>query len=145
MVCGGWRGALEKSQGARAKALQHRHNSNLATTYAPVADTCLTYLRPPPIAPTKAAEKDSVGYDIYDLYDLGEFDQKGSIRTNWGTKGDLLALVNTAKDHGVVTYIDAVLNHKFGADRTEKFGATEVDSNDRTKETSDLYDIEVTF
>ena len=23
----------------------------------------------------------SVGYDIYDLYDLGEFDQKGSIKT----------------------------------------------------------------
>ena len=28
----------------------------------------------------------SVGYDIYDLYDLGEFDQKGTIRTRYGTK-----------------------------------------------------------
>jgi alpha-amylase len=84
-----------------------------------------------------------VGYDIYDVYDLGEFDQKGGVRTHWGTKDELLELVNTAKDHGVVTYVDAVLNHKFGADRTEKFGVTEVDPNDRTKEISDLYDIEV--
>jgi hypothetical protein len=25
------------------------------------------------------------GYDIYDLYDLGEFDQKGAVPTKWGT------------------------------------------------------------
>jgi alpha-amylase len=96
-------------------------------------------------APTKAAGQDSVGYDIYDLYDLGEFDQKGGVRTNWGTKEELLALVNEARNHGVVTYIDAVLNHKFGAERTERFGATEVDWNDRTKLTSELYDIEVSM
>lgn len=86
-----------------------------------------------------------MGYDIYDVYDLGEFDQKGSVRTHWGTKDELIELINTAKEHGVVTYIDAVLNHKFGADRTEKFGVTEVDTNDRTKEISGLYDIEVNF
>ena len=27
-----------------------------------------------------------VGYGTYDLYDLGEFDQKGSVRTKYGTK-----------------------------------------------------------
>lgn len=32
---------------------------------------------------------------------------------------------------------------RFGADRAEKFAVTEVDNADRTKETSDLYDIEV--
>lgn len=41
------------------------------------------------------------------------------------------------------SYIDAVLNHKMGADRTERFKAVEVDTNDRTKEISDPYDIEV--
>ena len=30
--------------------------------------------------------KEDVGYGVYDLYDLGEFDQKGSIRTKYGTK-----------------------------------------------------------
>ena len=29
--------------------------------------------------------KDDVGYGVYDLYDLGEFDQKGSIATKYGT------------------------------------------------------------
>ena len=79
------------------------------------------------------------------MYDLGEFDQKGGVSTNWGTKEELLSLVSTAKEHGIVTYIDAVLNHKFGADRVERFGATEVDTNDRTKEISEVYDVEVSL
>ncbi|KAG8864525.1 hypothetical protein FRB96_005028 [Tulasnella sp. 330] len=92
--------------------------------------------------PTKASGTDSVGYDTYDLYDLGEFDQKGGTRTNWGTKEELLRLIRVGNEHGVVTYLDAVLNHKFGADHIEKFKAVEVDPNDRTKTTSDPYDIE---
>lgn len=42
-----------------------------------------------------------------------------------------------------MTYVDAVLNHKFGADEAEKFDAREVDTNDRTKFNSDAYTIEV--
>jgi len=85
----------------------------------------------------------SVGYDIYDLYDLGEFDQKAGVRTKYGTKEELLELAKTAKKHDVVIYVDAVLNHKFGADEVERFKAKEVDPNDRTKAVSDLYGIEV--
>ena len=48
----------------------------------------------------------------YDIWDLGEFDQKGAQRTNWGTKDELLAAIKTAADKGIVTYIDAVMNHK---------------------------------
>jgi len=33
----------------------------------------------------------SVGYDTYDLFDLGEFDQKGSVATKYGDKAQLLA------------------------------------------------------
>lgn len=87
--------------------------------------------------------QDSVGYDIYDVYDLGEFDQKGSRATKYGTKEELSALVDEAHKHGIVSYIDAVLNHKFGADQTEKFPVREVDSNDRTQFTTDVYPIEV--
>jgi alpha-amylase len=35
-----------------------------------------------------------------------------------------------------------VLNHKAGADFKEKFQVHKVDSDDRTKDISDLYDIE---
>ena len=31
-----------------------------------------------------------VGYGIYDLFDLGEFDQKGSVRTKYGTKDEYI-------------------------------------------------------
>ena len=36
----------------------------------------------------------SVGYDSYDLFDLGEFDQKGSIPTKYGDKAQLLAAID---------------------------------------------------
>ncbi|KAJ7598458.1 alpha-amylase [Mycena floridula] len=105
-----------------------------------LADFGLTAMWLPP--PTKAAGQESVGYDIYDYFDLGEFDQKGGKRTKYGTKEELISAVRKAKELGISTYIDAVLNHRFGADKTEKFGAIEVDNDDRTKDVSDLYDIE---
>ncbi|KAI0162552.1 glucan 1,4-alpha-maltohexaosidase [Pestalotiopsis sp. NC0098] len=82
------------------------------------------------------------GYDIYDLYDLGEFDQKGGVATKWGTKEELLKLAATAKENNVGLYFDAVLNHKFAADRKEKCQAVEVDQEDRNKNISDPYEIE---
>ncbi|HEY5524666.1 MAG TPA: hypothetical protein VIK26_04915 [Clostridium sp.] len=38
---------------------------------------------------TKSSSVGSVGYNPYDLYDIGEFDQKGSIRTKYGTKVEI--------------------------------------------------------
>ena len=37
----------------------------------------------------KGHEQADEGYGTYDLYDLGEFDQKGTIRTKYGTKQEL--------------------------------------------------------
>ncbi|BGP17291.1 hypothetical protein JCM10213v2_005309 [Rhodosporidiobolus nylandii] len=105
-----------------------------------IGEAGITALWLPP--PTKASAQEGNGYDIYDLFDLGEFDQKGGVATKWGTKEEFLALIKELKEHGVVVYIDAVLNHKAGADYTEKFHATEVDQDDRTKEISDCYEIE---
>ena len=61
----------------------------------------------------------SMGYDPYDYYDLGEFDQKGTIPTWWGTKGDLLALIEEAHDRQMSVIADLVINHNNGADETE--------------------------
>jgi alpha-amylase len=90
----------------------------------------------------KAASPEGNGYDIYDLWDLGEFDQKDSRRTKWGSKGDLVELAHDAKDIGIGLYWDAVLNHKAGADTTEKCTVVEVDPNDRTKDISEPHEIE---
>ncbi|GAA5974929.1 hypothetical protein JCM5350_004508 [Sporobolomyces pararoseus] len=92
--------------------------------------------------PTKASSQEGNGYDIYDLFDLGEFDQKGGVATKWGTKEELLALTKRMKELGIVAYCDAVLNHKAGADYTETFKAIEVAEENRNQEISDAYDIE---
>lgn len=49
----------------------------------------------------------------YDIWDLGEFEQKGEKRTNWGTKEELLKAIKHAADKGIISYIDAVMNHKY--------------------------------
>jgi alpha-amylase len=63
------------------------------------------------------------------LYDLGEFDQKGSVATKFGSKADLLELSGKAKELGVGLLFDAVLNHKAGADKKERCKVVEVDEN----------------
>jgi alpha-amylase len=61
----------------------------------------------------------SMGYDPYDYYDLGEFDQKGKVPTWFGTKEELLKLIETAHSHGLSLIADVVINHNSGADATE--------------------------
>ena len=58
------------------------------------------------------------GYAVYDTYDLGEFDQKGSVRTKYGTKDEYLAAIAAVKDAGMHAYADVVQNHRMGADET---------------------------
>jgi alpha-amylase len=61
----------------------------------------------------------SMGYDPYDFYDLGEFDQRGSIPTWFGTRAQLESLIQTAHAHNMQVYADMVLNHTNGADEEE--------------------------
>ncbi|MBP2156352.1 alpha-amylase [Erwinia rhapontici] len=73
----------------------------------------------------------SVGYDSYDLFDLGEFDQKGSRATKYGDKEQLLAAVEALKSHGVGVILDVVLNHKMGADEKEQVQVNRVNPDNR--------------
>ncbi|MBC8017153.1 MAG: alpha-amylase, partial [Verrucomicrobia bacterium] len=75
--------------------------------------------------------KSDVGYGVYDMYDLGEFDQKGSVRTKYGTKAQYLSAVTSLKAAGLQVYADTVLNHRMGADTTELSNATPHPRNDR--------------
>ncbi|KAF7593846.1 hypothetical protein BBP40_010781 [Aspergillus hancockii] len=75
----------------------------------------------------KAMSPSGNGYDVYDLYDLGEFNQKGSQSTKWGSKKELQALASSAQNLRIGILWDAVLNHKAGADHTERFSAVKVD------------------
>jgi len=89
----------------------------------------------------KGSGSSDVGYGVYDLYDLGEFNQKGTVRTKYGTKAQLQAAIQSAHNAGLQVYGDVVLNHKMGADNTEDVTAVEVDPNNRNQETSGDYTI----
>ena len=61
----------------------------------------------------------SMGYDPYDYYDLGDIDQRGSIKTWFGSKDELVDLIRIAHENRLEVYADLVLNHNNGADADE--------------------------
>jgi glycosidase len=63
-------------------------------------------------APTKAPGATfSVGYNPLDLFDLGDRQQGGNIRTKYGTAQELQELIRACKRLGIEIYCDTVLNH----------------------------------
>jgi alpha-amylase len=81
------------------------------------------------------------GYATYDLYDLGEFDQKGSVRTKYGTREDFLAAVKAVQGAGMHAYADVVFNHKMGGDETEEVEIEEICCDNRNCVNSPPYKI----
>lgn len=61
--------------------------------------------------PTKGSGGLSVGYDLWDRFDLGSRDQRGSVRTRYGTEAELLRLVEAAHRFGIRIYFDNIMNH----------------------------------
>lgn len=90
----------------------------------------------------KGGGDNDVGYGIYDLWDLGEFDQKGTIRTKYGTKEELIKAIADLHEAGIKSYADIVLNHKGNADFKESFKAVMVDQNNREEDVSGELEIE---
>lgn len=77
-----------------------------------------------------------VGYGVYDLYDLGEFDQKGSVPTKYGSREEYLAAIRTLQAEGIRVYADIVLNHRMGADECEEVRARRSAGNNRNQDVS---------
>ena len=117
-----------------------QHWNNLAEDAQHLADLGISHVWMPPAF--KATNKDDVGYGVYDLFDLGEFDQKGTIRTKYGLKEEYLNAINQLKNVGIIPMADVVLNHKAAADKLETFYVVEVDPEDRTKVISEPFEIE---
>jgi hypothetical protein len=69
---------------------------------------------PPPAK--GAGGRFSMGYDLYDYYDLGRYDQKFTRRTRFGTVEELAAMQGEFARVGLRTMVDAVLNHRDGGD-----------------------------
>jgi alpha-amylase len=84
----------------------------------------------------------SNGYDPYDLFDLGEFEQKGSLRTKFGTKDEYIKAIATLHEKGIQVYTDIVLNHKGGADEMERIKVRRVDPENRNHFIGETFDID---
>jgi alpha-amylase len=91
----------------------------------------------------------SVGYDVFDYFDLGAYDQRGTVATKYGTKEQLHEAINAL--HGFVAdgpgltpipgtryiqvYVDIVLNQMFGGEvDPDWWQAIRVNPDNRTEE-----------
>lgn len=67
-----------------------------------------------------------VGYGVYDRYDLGEFNQKGTTATHYGTLAQLQSCIGALHGKGIQVYEDVVMNHLTGADYQETVNGSTV-------------------
>lgn len=98
---------------SRGEAMLQLFNVNwdeLTTKMPEIAEAGYTSLWLPP--PAKAGSVYSVGYDLFDPFDLGDKNQRGTIRTKYGTKAELLQVVETAHRFGLRVYFDNIMNHR---------------------------------
>lgn len=56
----------------------------------------------------------SMGYNPSDYYDLGEYNQNGSIETRFGSKTELVSLITAAHNENLQVFADIVINHNSG-------------------------------
>ncbi len=59
----------------------------------------------------------SMGYDPYDHYDFGEYNQKGSVETRFGSRTELISAIDAFHTVGVQVFADAVMGHMNGAEQ----------------------------
>lgn len=98
--------------GARGEAMLQYFNTDwneIAQKMPELAEAGYNSIWVPP--PTKGSGGLSVGYDLWDRFDLGSKDQRGSIRTRYGTEAELLRMIETAHRFGIRVYLDNVMNH----------------------------------
>lgn len=107
-----------------------QHWRRLAQLAPRLAEENFTSVWMPPAYKGTEGTKD-VGYGVYDLWDLGEFDQRGSVATKYGTREEYQNAINALRDAGLNVLADVVLNHRLGADGTQRVMATEVARDNR--------------
>lgn len=68
-----------------------------------------------------------MGYGIFDHYDLGNYNQKGTTETRFGSRSELESMIGTMHQNGIEVYMDIILNHIYT-------GASEDESNPAVKQ-----------
>jgi len=88
---------------------------NLASKAPDWADAGITAVWVPPPSKGHVGIKD-MGYGIYDHYDLGNYDQKDTRETRFGSREELENMLLAMHNKGIAVYADVVLNHIFTDD-----------------------------
>ncbi len=103
------------------KATQQEYNwwNHVQQQLPQLAEVGFTALWLPPVHKAANLFGPSMGYDPYDYYDLGDFDQKGSRKTWFGDGAELKQLILTAHQQQMQVYADMVINHNCGGDAQE--------------------------
>ncbi|MCI2047745.1 MAG: alpha-amylase [Faecalibacterium sp.] len=109
------------------------HWKRLAAAAGGLAQAGFTAVWLPPAYKAAGGVHD-VGYGVYDTYDLGEFAQKGSVPTKYGTRAEYLACIGALHQAGLSVLPDIVLNHRMGADACEEVRAEEVNGANRSQD-----------
>ena len=124
----------------------HRHlkaTDNLwqqvAQEAQPLAAVGFTALWLPPAFKGATGIEDD-GYGVYDLYDLGEFEQKGSIRTKYGNRQDYLNAIDRLHHYQLQVYADAPLHQRLGGDHPERVPVIPYQPSDLTNPSGEQRD-----
>jgi len=101
----------------RHEKQEHTWWNFVASKVPELANAGFNALWLPPIS--KAYNNIGMGYDPYDYWDLGDYDQRGGIKTWYGNRAELENLIKIARANHVGCYADMVINHNSGADEEE--------------------------
>lgn len=103
---------LLSAHGVRGEAMVQYFNTDYRELIARIpelAEAGYNSIWIPP--PTKGSGGLSVGYDLWDRFDLGGKEQRGTVRTRYGTEADLHLFIETAHRFGLRVYFDNIMNH----------------------------------
>src|ERR1700760_669676 len=87
--------------------------NHLAAQAKTLREAGFTAIWLPPV--TKGGSgKASIGYDVFDDYDIGSKNQKGAMETRYGNREELLRCVAMMRANGLDVYVDLVENQRSG-------------------------------
>ena len=100
--------------------LEHEWWDHIKSRIPSLSRSGFTALWLPPASKAANIGGMSMGYDPYDYYDLGDIDQKGTVKTWFGSKAEMVELIRVAHSNRMQVYADLVLNHNNGGDSLEE-------------------------
>jgi alpha-amylase len=90
------------------------HLAKNATEFAQAGFTSVWL--PPITKAEQGSEAAALGYSVFDDYDIGAKDQKGSVHTRYGTREQVTRLAAMLRANGLDLFLDLQLNHRKGGD-----------------------------